>query len=315
MLRSKSLAQEISEFNNTQNEDCQTFTFLGVDGYDVYNPSIIIEHQGFNYMFGRVEKRNEWASSKSCLFKQISTNTFELVKTSLEYLIEDPYVTIINNEYIMGGTYVHKDDDGTVLYFYAKFYRGLDLFNLQPFFEGPHNMKDIRLVALNNNKIGVFSRPRGAHIQAQYGVDSLVGFTTINSLDKLSISLIENAIPIENLFAKDEWGGVNQAYVLNDKQILLLAHRAYLKSFNRPVYTCYYYIYEYQTNTIKAAHLLATRSNFKPGPTKIAIQDLSDVCFTAGLYLNDNKTYLISGINDCEVGLIKIDNILRCNYE
>ena len=37
--------------------------FAGVDGYDVYNCSIPFLHQGKKYIFGRVEKRNEWAES------------------------------------------------------------------------------------------------------------------------------------------------------------------------------------------------------------------------------------------------------------
>ena len=42
--------------------------FVGVDGYDVYNTTIPFWYEGKQYLFGRVEKRGEWARSWARLF-------------------------------------------------------------------------------------------------------------------------------------------------------------------------------------------------------------------------------------------------------
>ncbi|MCI8361224.1 MAG: DUF1861 family protein, partial [Clostridiales bacterium] len=43
--------------------DSALLIFQGVDGFDVYNCSIPFTWQGETYIYGRVEKRDEWARS------------------------------------------------------------------------------------------------------------------------------------------------------------------------------------------------------------------------------------------------------------
>ena len=51
-------------------------TFLGIDGFDVYNCSIPFRWEGKEYIYGRVEKREEWARSWSGYLKKPGrTNT------------------------------------------------------------------------------------------------------------------------------------------------------------------------------------------------------------------------------------------------
>ncbi len=40
--------------------DSVKVSYLGIDGYDVYNPSLPFEVNGRCYMFGRVESRDVW---------------------------------------------------------------------------------------------------------------------------------------------------------------------------------------------------------------------------------------------------------------
>lgn len=44
--------------------------FHGVEGLDVYNTSIPFPWQGKKYIFGRVERRSEWARSWVRLFEE-----------------------------------------------------------------------------------------------------------------------------------------------------------------------------------------------------------------------------------------------------
>jgi len=48
-------------------------TFKGVDGFDVYNPSIPFDWNGRRYIFGRVERRAEWARSWVRLFAAVKS--------------------------------------------------------------------------------------------------------------------------------------------------------------------------------------------------------------------------------------------------
>ena len=64
--------------------------FNGADGYDVYNCSIPFTYKGERYIYGRVEKPDEWARSLSKLFKETAKDEFTLVPNSMIYQLEDP---------------------------------------------------------------------------------------------------------------------------------------------------------------------------------------------------------------------------------
>lgn len=78
-------------------------TFLGVEGYDVYNISQEFEDAGNVYIAGRVEKRDNEIS-----FVRIFRKTGEHIYTAdfPEMVFEkfqDPFVTRIDDELILGG--------------------------------------------------------------------------------------------------------------------------------------------------------------------------------------------------------------------
>ena len=75
-------------------------------------------------------------------------------------------------------------------------------------------MKDIRLIAMENGKIGVFTRPQGEG-------PGTIGFTTVNSLEQLSIAVINDA-PLGS-FMPEEWGGANEIHLLEDGLLGVLA--------------------------------------------------------------------------------------------
>lgn len=284
--------------------------FLGLQNKDVYNPSIPFKWGDKEYLYGRIEHRDEWARSLVGLFKRTNQDEWSLVSNSKLYQLEDPFITIINEELILGGVFVeHKQNK--IDKYYTCFFRGKDPNSLNYFTSGPDNMKDIRLVELQDNKIGVFSRPKNNEIKKIYNSESIIGFTKINNLNELNKRVIEEAKCIPNLFQNGEWGGVNQAYQLENGLIGVIGHKCYKchDQNNQPLssYTNIAFIFDPIKHEILDLKIIGTRNCYPKGPTKKPY--LSDCAFTSGIVLNDNnKVNLYSGLSDCEVGRILIDN-------
>jgi hypothetical protein len=291
-------------------------TFHGVEGFDVYNCSIPFAWQGKSYLFGRVEKRDEWARSWVRLFTNTGQDNWTLVPDSMIYQLEDPYVSMIDDEIVFGGTHV-RYKQGLIDTYYGYFYRGTDLNNLYYFTTGPDYMKDIRLVEMNDNRIGVFSRPRNEEVRKKYGSDSVIGFTTIQSIEELTSDVIENAPVIEGLFDENEWGGCNQCYSLDNGKIGVIGHQSY-KSMNEDgqEMICYVnisFIFDPVKNEVQNTQIIGTRPCYPAGPAKRP--NLADCAFTSGIVMRkDGKVDLYSGVGDCEEGRIVIDNPFNAGF-
>lgn len=285
-------------------------TFSGVDGMDVYNPSIPFERDGKRYMYGRVEHRDEWANSWVRLFEEVSLDHFKLVDHSMMYQLEDPYVALVGEVLILGGTHVRKKQNEIDTY-YGYFYKGKGVNDQTYFTTGPDYMKDIRLVELNDGKIGVFSRPRSEKIKALYGSESVVGFDIIDSIEDLNAEIVENAPVVEGLFEPDEWGGCNQAYMLTSGKIGVIGHKCYKEERENGlimrVYLNVSFVFDMDKHQAEDLKIIGTRSCYPEGPAKK--EDLADCVFTTGIVKRDDgKVDLYSGIGDTEVGRIVIDN-------
>ncbi|MNP00775.1 hypothetical protein D3C76_925710 [compost metagenome] len=278
--------------------------FHGVKGYDVYNPSVPFEWNGKRYIYGRIEKRHEWARSWVRLFEESGPDEWTAMPNTMIYQLEDPYISVIHKQLVLGGTHV-RYKQGRLDTFYGYFYKGRDLHDLYYFTTGPENMKDIRLVELQDGRIGVFSRPRGETVRKQFGSESLVGFTIINNLDSLSPEVIENADNISGLFQKDEWGGCNQAYLLESGKIGVIGHICYTQE-DRSTYMNMAFVLDPKTNQFSDLKIIGTRPCYPEGPAKKP--HLTDCAFTAGIEMRpDGKVNLYSGIGDTEAARIVID--------
>jgi hypothetical protein len=283
--------------------------FNGVEGFDVYNPSIPFHWNGKTFMFGRVEKRDEWARSWVRLFENTGKDEWTLVPDSMIYQLEDPYISKIGENLVLGGTHV-RYSKSAIDTFYGYFYKGTDIHNLYYFTTGPDYMKDIRLVEMADGRIGVFSRPRNEMIQKKYGSESMVGFAIIDSLEELTSEVIGSASFIPELFDDNEWGGCNQAYLLDSGLIGVIGHKSY-KSFGPDgqevlSYLNISFIFDPNEHQAKDLKIIGTRSSYPEGPSKRP--ELIDCAFTAGIVMRpDGKVDLYSGIGDCEVGRIVID--------
>jgi hypothetical protein len=286
-----------------------TLAFHGVDGFDVYNISIPFLREGKRYLFGRVERREEWARSWVRLFEESGQDEWTVVEGSMIYTLEDPYISEIGDELVMGGTHVQYER-GTYSTFFGYFFRGADLHNLYYFTTGPNKMKDIRLVPLQDGKIGVFSRPRGAEMRGKYGSESMIGFTVIDRLEELTADVIEHAPYIHGIFGEGEWGGVNQAYLLDSGKLGIIGHICYRDQDEHGgelrVYLNMAFVFDPVTRESSNLHLIGSRPCYPPGPAKMPY--LVDCVFSSGIVMRpDGKADLYSGIGDCQTGRIAID--------
>lgn len=283
--------------------------FNGVEGYDVYNVSVPFHWQGKVYIYGRVERREEWARSWVRLFERTGQDEWSLVPGSMIYQLEDPYVSIIGDTLVMGGTHV-RYKQGSVDTYFGYFYRGTDVNDLYYFTTGPEYMKDIRLVEMDGGRIGVFSRPRSEDVRRQYGSESIIGFAVIDSLDELTAEAVEQAPCIPGLFGKDEWGGCNQAYYLDSGKIGVIGHKSYktVGEDGQPsaVYMNFSFVLDTSKHEALDQKIIGTRACYPEGPAKRP--DLTDCAFTSGIVMReDGKCDLYSGIGDTEAGRIVID--------
>lgn len=280
-----------------------------VNGYDVYNCSLPFEYEGKIYVWGRVEKREDWATSLTMLFEKSESGKF-VRKAGVEALpIEDPFMVKIHGEYVLGGSHVVKEK-GLIKTYYMYFYRGKSPFALKYFTTGPDYMKDIRLVELEDGRIGLFSRPRCQAIIDEYGTESQIGFTIVDSLDDIDAEVIENAEYIPGIFAPKEWGGINQAISFGDGQIGLIGHQSYnlyQEGVEYPVYVNTALVYDYINKRIFDKKVIGVREDYPPTESKL--KTLCKCAFTTGILLkNDDTVELYSGLSDVGEGVIEIPN-------
>ena len=279
--------------------DCALLTFHGVDGFDVYNCSCPFDFEGKTYIYGRVERRDEWATSWVYLFEQTAQDTFTAVPNSMIYQLEDPYITFINGELIMGGTHVVKKS-GKVDYYLAYFYKGKSPHDMRYFTSGPKGMKDIRLIQLGE-QIGVFSRPSGK-----------VGFCKIGDISELTAETIASA-PICDLV--DGYGGINQCYALDGGTIGTIGHDVYHKDNEKgqkvSVYVTTAAVFDPNKQTVLMKKIIATRDCFPPSndiKMNPAGWPLDDITFPSGIVKReDGKADLYSGLSDAREGRAVID--------
>lgn len=301
------LEQEKERFEqNRVIYESSILTFHGVNGYDVYNTSIPFSYQGKQYLFGRVENRTEWAHSWVRLFENTGPDQWSLVPDSPWYQLEDPYISVIGDTFVMGGTHVVYKGNKIHTY-YGYFYKGCDIGNLYYYTTGPDYMKDIRLVPLADGRIGVFSRPRNEEILKKYKCESMIGFSIIEKLEDLLPEVMEQAPFIENMFGEGEWGGCNQCYLLEDGKIGVIGHKSYKDKKEQSIYLNTAFVFDINTRQIAEEKIIGTRSCYPAGPFKK--DNLKDCAFSSGIVIReDGKADLYSGIGDCQEGRIVIEN-------
>lgn len=306
-----SLKEQRAYFEKTGKiHERSVLTFHGVEGYDVYNCSVPFRWHDKWHIFGRVERRAEWARSWVRLFENTGKDDWTVVPGSMVYQLEDPFICWVREEFVLGGTHV-RYRSGEIDTVFGYFYKGTDLNDLYYFTTGPEGMKDIRLVELPDHRLGVFSRPRNEEIRRKFGSESQIGFAVISRIGEVTSAVIENAPYIPGLFADGEWGGCNQAYLLDTGLIGVIGHKSYNDrspaGVNLSVYLNIAFVFDPVKHLVVAQKIIGTRPCYPDAPAKRP--ELTDCSFTSGIVMRpDGKADLYSGIGDTGEGRITIDD-------
>lgn len=278
-------------------EGNETLKFRGTGGADVYNISSPLPIEGRTIVAGRVEGR-ETEFSQVWFFER--GNDWVPVSDAPRLDLQDPFWTQVGTELVVGGVAVSSDASGHITGWKTVLFRGRSLSELTRFFEGPPGMKDLRLCPTADGRIGVFTRPQGVK-----GGRGKIGFTTVDSLDELTVKVLEEA-PLLDQFEDDEWGGANQVHLLPDGRLGVLGHIA---RFSEGTVRHYYpmaFTLDPRTGSFSPMTLLLERSRLREGPAKRP--DLVDVLFPGGLVRRDGKAVLYLGVGDAEAQIAVIDD-------
>lgn len=298
MLLAKELKKNYEE-NRIEPFQAEKLIFEGVGGKDVYNITAPFVIQNERIIAGRVESRDSEASEVH--FFVLKDGKWTPKKDAMVLTLQDPFITFIDNELILGGVRTFpREDNPTMLGWKTVFYRGTSLSELKEFFAGPNGMKDLRLVQLQDGKIGIFTRPQG-----EKGGRGKIGYACVDRLEDLTVEVVEEAPIFTDQFDDAEWGGCNEIHVLKDGTLGIVGHiGSFDEEENRHYYSMTFRM-NVETGERTDLKLLAVRSDFLPSEAKR--EDLVDVVFSGGLIRHSNGTAtLYAGISDAAAQCITI---------
>lgn len=282
-------------------------TLNGAGDKDVYNITAPFHWLGKEYIAGRVESRDS-EFSEVRFFEKIETDKYQLVENTTVLALQDPFVTFVQGELIIGGVEVFpKETDPTMLDWRTNLYRATSLTDFEQILAGPIGMKDLRIKELADGRILVLTRPQG-----EKGGRGKIGAIVIDSLAELTIEKIEAAPLLKRNFSGEEWGGGNELHLLEDERIGVLGHIAcFDEASNRHYYACSFRLNE-DFSQIEQEKIIAERANFAPSEPKRP--DLADVVFSGGLIRNsDGTATLYAGIGDSDAQKLAIPDPFKNN--
>jgi hypothetical protein len=289
-----------------ENKECKTaaLIFNGVEGRDVYNITAPFESAGKTVIAGRVENRDS-EYSDLVFFEEKEDGLWPITGAN-SFKLQDPFFTLIDGDLVIGGVEIFPAPNGTpgALSWRTIFYKGKDIYSLKKAFQGPEHMKDLRIFELPNKRIGIFTRPQGDH-----GGRGRIGYTEVDSFDKLSIEAVNNAELLDQ-FDNEEWGGVNEVHVLKNGKLGVLAHIAKFSEGEIRHYAASVFMFDPESKDYSKMKMIACRDLFNSGATKRP--DLYDVVFSGGLKRNENgKAVLYAGIADAEAHWLEMDDTFK----
>lgn len=270
------------------------------DNRDIYNISAPFFHKGKQILLGRVEPRDTEDSDTAFFVNDKGIWKLDTQYTPLKHL-QDPFYCYIDGTLIIGGVEIDKDvKDGHIVTYRTVFYRESAPHKFEKFAQGPEKMKDIRLLELPNKKILVATRPQGID-----GSRGRIGFKIIDSLNELNSQTILSARILDKQFIKEEWGGVNGLYILENGKVGVLSHIAKYDQENNVHYYSSCFVYDVNSGNYSPMKIIATRNNFENGQSKR--KSLEDVVFSGGIVRSGNGTAkLYCGVGDAEAHCISI---------
>ncbi len=286
----KSVRSILKVYNGPKIKKIKKIKFLYVRNKTVYNITAPFKYEGKTYLLGRIENIKD-ETSIICFFRK-SGSYFIPDSSFQKFELEDPSLTQIKDFYILTG--VETKLYGKKLRWRTVFYKGKNLRNLKKFTTGPWGMKDIRLIEIADEKIGVFTRPQGKR-----GRRGKIGYTEINSLKEIKPRKLSQAKIIPNLFARGEWGGVNDLLILRTGKIGILGHIARFSKDKNKFYYPMVFAFDPKTWKNSTIRLIGRRAEFPEEDSKSP--ELYNVVFPGGIIRKKgNLATIYVGIADTE---------------
>ena len=219
----------------------------------------------------------------------------------------------------MGGVEIYKIQDSADPGYRTVFYRYKELKDLigkdgetaEPFARGPNGMKGVRLVELEPNRIGVFTRPQGK----DFGGRGRIGYYEISSLYDLESSLTQymqdknistliSGLFVSEEYGSEEWGGANQVTLMADGKIFVLGHIAgFLGQSRIKAYFPMTFIFDPLTHKFTDYQIISSKREYPLQSSKF--KSIGIVYYPAGFAKIHNKLMLIAGLGDCAIGAQK----------
>lgn len=292
------------------------FTFEVPKGIDVYNPTAVFtakfKGQNSKVILGRTENEHLETGTQAVFYYK-KGNKWHALENISPFEMQDPFMTKINGELIVGGVETYPKENGELGYrtvFYRDYGKGIEFLGDKdgtgkrvPFAVGPDKMKDIRLVHLKDGSILVMTRPQG-----EKGGRGKIGYFKISKLEDLTAEAIDKAPIIENQFIDSEWGGANELHSLPDGRVGVLGHIAKFDESGGRHYYPMSFVFDPSTGKAGPIQILLERSLLPNGLNgKSKRDDLKDVLFSGGLIRHGNGTAtLFLGAGDAETYQVTI---------
>lgn len=270
------------------------------DTRDVYNLCAPFKIGESKYLLARVEERRS-EDSQVMFFKQEGSEW--IADTSYPVLqMQDPFTFTVDGIRVIGGVEIYPMPQKPSDLGYKTVFFKLEDKKAVRFAEGPELMKDIRLLQIGAGKILLFTRPQDSRSDQKW-----IGWKLIASLDELNARTIQSAEVLEGQFAQGEWGGANEAHLLKNGLIGVLAHAANFDGQGNRHYYATAFAFSPENGKFTPMEMIARRSNFEEGESKRP--DLTDVVFSGGLVRRaDEKAELYCGVGDAQCHVIEIDD-------
>jgi hypothetical protein len=212
--------------------------------------------------------------------------------------LQDPFVSKLKTEHgielILGGVKIwselkngHEDIHYRTI-FYRDYGKGIEY--LAPFLEGPAKMKDIRVAQTKDDKrITVFTRPQSA--EEKSGGRGKVGMFHVSRLEEITEAKVSSAPLFMDQFADSEWGGVNAAFYLDEKNIGVIGHYARFDDKGNRDYVAVSWIVDTVSGLMSSPKLVLERADLPNGIERGSKRaDLKNVIFLSGFRINSDLT-------------------------
>lgn len=279
----------------------EMFTFAGQGDKDVYNITSPFLWNGKTYLLGRVESRSN-ELSESVFFEQ-KDNVWHPDPAIAPYAhLQDPCITFIDGQLLFGGVRFPIECRDGSRGWRMDFYLGDSPQTLRPVFSGPEKMKDVRFRQLPGGKVAVLTRPQG-----EKGGRGKIGYVLADSLRAITPGLIENAPVYQHHFLKEEWGGCNEAHLVDENHLGILGHIASFDTQENRHYYPMVFTIDLRTGESSDIRIIAERKDFPDGPSKRP--DLVDVIFSGGLIRRpEGRAVLYAGLGDAAAAWLEIED-------